>query len=236
LDRQTRKDLKTDKFAAEVFDVFTWTSAHKGEVIRYAAIVVAVVAIGLGVLFYSRSRATQREEALANALRIDDAVPGPTAPPAALHFNTEDEKDKARAQAFSEIASKYNGSQEAAIAEIYMAGYDVDAGNLDNAAKRFNRVMNDAPKPYAALARLSLAQLDASQNKTAEAEKLLRELIDHPTVTVSKEEATIVLGQVLSQSNPAEAHKLIDPLRTSTRGAVSRTAITASASIPDKAK
>jgi predicted negative regulator of RcsB-dependent stress response len=236
LDRQTRKDLKTDKFAEEVFDVFTWTSAHKAEVIRYAAIVVAVVAIGLDILFYNRSQATQREEALANALRIDDAVPGPTAGPAALHFNTEDEKDKARAQAFSEVASKYGGSQEAAIAEIYMAGYDVDAGNLDNAAKRFNRVMNDAPKPYAALARLALAQLDANQGKTAEAEKLLRELIDHPTVTVSKEQATIVLGQVLAQSNPAEAHKLIDPLRTSTRGAVSRTAITASANIPDKAK
>ncbi len=236
MDRQTRRDLKTDKFAEEVFDVFTWTSAHKAEVVRYAALVVAVVAIGLGLLFYNRSRTTQREEALAHALRIDDAVPGPTAGPGGLHFATEDEKDKARAQAFSELASKYSGSQEAAIAEIYMAGYDVDAGNLDNASKRFNRVMNDAPKPYAALARLALAQLDASQNKTAEAEKLLRDLIAHPAVTVSKEQATIVLGQVLSQSNPVEAHKLIDPLRMSTRGAVSRTAITASAGIADKAK
>jgi len=236
LDRQTRKDLKTDKFAEEVFDVFSWTSTHKAAVIRYSAIVVAVVVIGLGVMFYNRSQATQREEALSNALRIDDAAVGPTAAPPALHFDTEEQKEKARAQAFSEIASKYSGSQEAAMAELYMAGYDVDAGNLDSAGKRFQRVMDDAPKPYAALARLALAQVYATQNKTADAEKLLRELIDHPAPTVSKEQATIVLGQILAQSNPAEAHKLLDPLRTSTRAAISRTAITAAATIPNTAK
>lgn len=235
MDRQTRKDLKTDKFAEEVFDVFSWTTAHKTEVIRYGAIVVALVVIGLGVMFYNRSQATQREEALASALRIDDAAVGPTAPPA-LHFDTEEQKDTARAQAFSAIVAKYSGSQEAAIAEMYLAGYDVDAGNLDSAAKRFQHVVDDAPKPYAALARLALAQVYANQNKIPEAEKLLREVIAHPTATVSKDEATLVLGQILGPSNPAEAHKLLDPLRTSTSAAVSRTAITASAEIPKAAK
>jgi predicted negative regulator of RcsB-dependent stress response len=197
--------------------------------------VIALVAIGLGVMFYNRSQATQREEALAKALRIDDAVPGPASAPPALHFDTEEEKDKARAQAFSEVATKYSGSQEGAIAQLYLAGYDVDAGNLDSAQKRFKQVVDDAPKPYAALARLALAQVYATQGKTADAEKLLRELMDNPTVTVSKEQATLVLGQMLASSNPAEAHKLLDPLRTSTRSAVSRAAITASAAIPNKA-
>ena len=176
MDRQTRKDLKTDKFAEEVFDVFAWSSAHKTEVIRYAVIVVAVVAIGLGIMFYNRSQAAQREEALAKALRIDDAVAGPTAPPPALHFDTEAEKDKARGEEFSQLAAKYSGTQEAAIAEIYMAGYDVDAGNLDSAEKRFKRVMEAAPKPYASLASLALAQVYSTQGKTADAEKLLRDL------------------------------------------------------------
>ena len=36
MDRQTRKDLKTDKFAEDVFDVFGWASAHKTEVARFA--------------------------------------------------------------------------------------------------------------------------------------------------------------------------------------------------------
>src|SRR6266699_6356729 len=108
LDRQTRKNLKTDKFAEEVFDVFDWASTHKTEMIRYGAILVAVVVIGLGAMFYSRSRAGQREEALANALRIDEATVGGAAPQGGgLHYNSEEEKTKARAQAFAGVA-KYN--------------------------------------------------------------------------------------------------------------------------------
>ena len=236
MDRQTRKSLKTDIFAEEVFDVFDWASTHKAEVIRYAAIVVAAIVIGLGVLFYNRSQAGQREEALAKALRIDDATTGAAAAQGGgLHFDTEDAKTKARAQAFSDIA-KNSGTQEAAIAEMYLAGSDVDAGNLGDAGKRFQRVAEDAPKPYASLARLALAQVYAAQGKTADAEKLLHDLMDHPTATVSKEEATIVLGQLLGGAKPAEAHKLLDPLRSSTRGSVSRAAITAAGSIPTTAK
>jgi hypothetical protein len=61
---------------------------------------------------------------------------------------------------------------------------------------------------------------------------VLREAIANPAPTVSKEHATLVLGELLAQTNPAEAHKLVDPLRTSTRGAISRTAITDSANTP----
>jgi predicted negative regulator of RcsB-dependent stress response len=236
LDRQTRKNLKTDKFAEEVFDVFDWASTHKTEMIRYGGIAIAVIVIGLGVMFYNRSQAGQREEALAKALRIDEATAGGAAPQnGALHFNTEEEKTKARSQAFSDLA-KYSGTQEGAIAEMFLAGSDVDAGNLADAEKRFKRVVDDAPKPYASLGRLALAQVYAAQGKTAEAEKLLHELMDHPTATVSKEQATIVLGQMLATTKPDEAHKLLDPLRTSTRGSVSRAAITAAGTIPQTGK
>ena len=49
----------------------------------------------------------------------------------------------------------------------------------------------------------------------SEAEKLLRALIDKPTAFVSKEEATIVLAQLLLRSKPQEARKLLEPLRNS---------------------
>ncbi len=64
MDRQTRKDLKTDKFAEDVFDVFGWASAHKTEVVRYGAALIALVLIAVGVMYYNRSQATAREEAL----------------------------------------------------------------------------------------------------------------------------------------------------------------------------
>lgn len=232
MDRQTRKDLKTDKFAEDVFDVFDWASAHKAEVARYGALLVAVVLIVVGVVYYNRTQAAAREEALAKALRIDDATTGEVVQPTNLHFDTDAEKDKARLQAFTNLSAKYSGSQEAAMADMYLASYAVDAGNLAEAEKRYKKVVDDAPKAYAGLARLSLAQVYASEGKMADAEKVLRDAMANPSLTVSKEHATIVLAELLAQSNPAEAHKLIDPLRTSLRGAISRTAITDSANLP----
>ena len=58
-----------------------------------------------------------------------------------------------------------------------------------------------------------------------EAQDLVQHLIDHPTALVSKEAATIEMADILMRSNPAEAKKLLQPLSTSTRPAVSRAAI-----------
>ena len=71
-----------------------------------------------------------------------------------------------------------------------------------------------------------------SQGKTDDAEKLLRQLIDKPTMFVSKEQATLDLAQVLAKKNPAEARKLLEPLSASPRTAVSRAAVAAMGTIP----
>ncbi|MDP8989725.1 MAG: tetratricopeptide repeat protein [Acidobacteriota bacterium] len=232
MDRRTRKDLKTDKFAEDVFDVFEWASVHKAEVVRYGAILLAVVLIVVGIVYYNRNQAVAREEALAKALRIDDATIGDVVQPTNMHFDAEADKDKAKMQAFTNLSAKYNGSQEAAVADMYLGSYAVDAGNLAEAEKRYRKVVDDGPKAYAGLARLSLAQVYSSEGKMADAEKVLRDAIANPSLTVSKEHATIVLAELLAPNNPAEAHTLIDPLRTSLRGAISRTAITDSANLP----
>ena len=235
MDRQTRKDLKTDKFAEDVFDVFGWASAHKTEVVRYGAALIALVLIVVGVMYYNRSQATAREEALYQALRVEDATTGGAIEPTNLHFDTEAEKTKAKTQAFSELSAKYSGTQEGAIADMYLASYAVDQGNQDEAEKRYKRVVSDGPKAYASLARIALSQIYISESKVADAEKVLRDAIDNPSATVSKEQAQLALGELLSKSNPTEAHKLLDPLRTSARGTISRTAIVDSANIAQAA-
>ncbi|HTM13581.1 MAG TPA: tetratricopeptide repeat protein [Bryobacteraceae bacterium] len=231
MDRQTRKDLKTDKFAEDVFDVFGWVSAHKTEVVRYGAALIALVLILVGVMYYNRSQAAARQEALAKALRVEDATTGATIEPTSLHFDTEAEKTKAKMQAFTELSAKYGGTQEGAIADMYLASYAVDQGNQDEALKRYKRVVDDGPKPYASLARIALSQIYVSEGKMADAEKVLRDAIANPSATVSKEQAQLALGEMLSQTNPTEAHKLLDPLRTSARGTISRAAIVASSKI-----
>ena len=51
-------------------------------------------------------------------------------------------------------------------------------------------------------------------------------MIDHPTVMVSKDAAILALADLIKTSDPQRARKLVDPLRTSTRAAVSKAAIT----------
>ena len=78
---------------------------------------------------------------------------------------------------------------------------------------------------YASQAKLSLAQIYDSM-----ATKLRPRNCCGPSSTirllVSKEQATIALAKVLAKKNPAEARKLLEPLRAE-RGPVSRAALTA---------
>jgi predicted negative regulator of RcsB-dependent stress response len=102
---------------------------------------------------------------------------------------------------------------------------------MDQALKTFQSVMDSAPDPYNSVAKSSIAQIYASQGKTDEAEKLLRQLVDKPTMFVSKEQATLDLARLIGQKNPAEARKLLEPLSASKRAAVSRAAVAAMGSI-----
>ena len=55
--------------------------------------------------------------------------------------------------------------------------------------------------------------------------------MDHPTIYISKEQATIALAHALTTSKPAEARKLLDPLKTE-RPAVGQVAITLLGQLP----
>lgn len=222
----TRKELKTDQVAKTASDVFEWASEHRKEVVRWGGLAVVAVIAVIGSSYYRSYQAEARQVALAEAMRIDDASVGSVQQiqQQNLHYNTPEEKDKALNQAFSALAAKYSGTQEGAIAEVYLASWAADKGNLAEAEKRFKTVVDSGLKVYAAQARLSLAQVYAAEGKPADAQKVLQPLIDKPTETVSKEEATLLLAQMLVRSNPAEARRLAGPLRTSNSAAVSRTA------------
>jgi predicted negative regulator of RcsB-dependent stress response len=231
MDRHTRKELKTDKFAQGVGTGFEFIAEHRSQAARWGVIALAVVVIAAGIWLYRSHQATQRTELLAKAMQVDDATVGTPQPPR-LNFPTAEDKEKARIAAFTDVAVKYPGSQEAAIAQLAVAAAQADKGQVDEALKTFQNIMDTAPDPYNSVAKLSLAQIYDSQGKTDEAEKLLRQLVDNPTMFVSKEQATLDLGQLLAKKNPAEARKLLEPLSQSKRTTVSRAAVAAMSSIP----
>jgi tetratricopeptide (TPR) repeat protein len=224
--RITRKELKTDKFALEVEQTVDFITGHRRQLVLYGPIALAVVVFGVGAYFYMGRQHDVREQLLAGAIQIQEAPIGPINPGSLISFPTEDAKHAAAIKAFSDIAARYSGSVEAAIAKYYLGATAADLGKMADAEKLFKEAADDGDKNYTSLARFSLAQVYFAEGRAADAEKILRDLMAHPTVFVSKEQAIIALAKGIAPSKPDEARKMLEPLRTA-RGAVSQVAITA---------
>ena len=233
MDRLTRKELKSDRFALEVqhgLEIFT---EHRQQLTRWGTIAGAVALLVIGVVIYRNHEHSVRQEALHAAMQLQNATIGPPANEFNITFPTQAERDKAVDKAFTELAAKYPGTEEGLIAEFFLGTNAADRGRLPEAEKRLRQVA-DSSIPYSALAKVALAQVYAAQGKLPEGQKLLQSLIDHPTPLVSKEFATIVLGELLQSKDPQQARKLLEPLRSSPRSSVSRVAINALSDMSQK--
>jgi predicted negative regulator of RcsB-dependent stress response len=228
----TRKELKTDKFALEVEQTVTFFEEHQQQFLRYGGIALAVILLLVGYMFYSRHQQAQREVALYQAIQIEEAPVGPPVPGATnTNFPTQEAKDQVAIKAFSDILTAYPHSSEGQIAQYYLGSIYADEGKLPEAEKNFKLVADNASDQYSSLAKLSLAQIYFADGRGSQGEALLRGLIEHPTIFVSKEQATIALAHYLAAKNPNEARKLIAPLR-SVPGPVGQAAMSLDTELP----
>jgi predicted negative regulator of RcsB-dependent stress response len=229
--RITRKELKTDKFALEVEQTVDFFEEHKQDLVRYGGIVLAVAALIFGYNFYSRHQHAKREAALYHAIQVEEAPVGPQTPGANMNFPTQEAKDQTALKAFTDVRAAYSSSAEGEIALYYIGSIYADQGKLAEAEKSFKEVADKGDDKYSSLAKLSLAQIYFGDGRDQQGQALLRELMEHPTIFVSKEQATITLARYLIAKNPAEARKLLDPLRAQP-GPVGQTAMTLFAELP----
>jgi predicted negative regulator of RcsB-dependent stress response len=226
VDRVTRKELKQDKFVAEVGHSVEYLQEHRSQLLRYAGIGAAVVLLAAGGWGWVKYQHAQRQAALAEAMQIKEAIIGVAPNATFTAFPTQEEKDKAVAKAFGDLAAKHASSEEGAYANFMLGTTAVDKGNMMESEKFFKAAIDSGRTEPAALASLALADVYFASGKTAEAEKLLRGLVANPTTLVSKDQATLALARVLAKSKPQEAKNLLAPLRTQS-GAISRAAISA---------
>lgn len=233
MSRITRKELKSDKFALEVEHTVTFFEEHQQELIRYGGIALAVIALGIGLWLYRSHQHTEREEALAQAIKVQEAPTGGISGNGGLVFPTQEAKDVEALRVFGDLKAKYPGTDEGEIAQYYLGAIKADQGKLAEAEKDFQQVAQNGSTAYASLAKLSLAQIYFSDGRNSQAESTLRDLMAHPTVLVSKEQATLMLARYLMMKNPEEARKMLDPLR-SVPGTVGQVALTMYGELPPK--
>ena len=233
MDRITRKELKSDKFREEVAHTFQYVGLHRNQMVRYGAIVVVLILAIVGWSYYSKQKSAERQSMLHAAMEIQNRQIGPDTGNEFLPtYPTVQARSDAASKAFNELIAKFPGSAEAQVGNYYLGAIASDLGKMSDAEKYFKLASDGGDSDYASLAAFSLAHLEASLGKPAEGERLLRALIDKPTVFVSKDQAIIALAKMLAPVRPNEARKLLEPLRTSKSSAVSRTALTTLADFP----
>jgi len=161
----------------------------------------------------------------------DGAYRGPP-PNGGPSFPTEEARADAAQKALNKVVTGYAGDPEGFLAEYYLAGTDADAGKLDQARRKYQDVVDHADASTASVARLALAQIHFAENRPNDARALLKELADHPTDLVSKDQADYTLAKGLAATQPEEARKLLLPLASRIGSDITQAAAAALAELP----
>jgi predicted negative regulator of RcsB-dependent stress response len=229
--RITRKELKTDKFALEVGHTVTFFEEHRQEVLRYGAVALVVVLLIAGIFFYSRYQRDARQAALVGALEVFEKPVGQVTP-GLQSFPTAAARDMEGTKQLTEVMNRYAGSEQAVVAQYTLGSMAADAGRLAEAEKLFKDAVAAGNKTYGSLAKMSLAQIYFATGRAAEGEQLLKDVMANPSLMVSADEAKLALARGLAASKPAEARKIVEPLRASRNGAVAQTAVQIYSELP----
>jgi hypothetical protein len=219
---ELKEQLQHDAFTDSVEKVVSYTTSHRTRVIQIVAgAVIALLLIGAFVWIYSYRRSV-RERDLAAALSVVSAPIGPNAQTGRT-FPSEDARRTAALKSLSDVVAQYGGSREGLIAQYYRGTLKAQQADARGAETDLKTVA-DSGSETAPLAKIALAQLYSGQNRTADAENLLKSIINKPTSLVSKAQAEVLLAQLDQTANPAEAKRVLQTLKSTSNNdpAVSR--------------
>jgi hypothetical protein len=204
--------LKSDQVALSLEQTVDYVQTHQQPIVRAVIAVVALAVVIGGFVFYRGQQKVVRDTRLAEAQQVSAAPVGALGTPDSVAFPTNDAKAAEESKVFTKLAADYPGSTQGYIAEYYLGGVLVSQAKLEEARKKYQEVADHASKDIASLAKFALAQIDLLENRTADAQRILQELMDNPTSLVSRDQAAYTLADGIKKTNPAEARKLLDPL------------------------
>ena len=207
---ELKEQLQHDRFTDAVSGAVVYARSHRENVARWT-IGLGITLIVAGLAFwYATYRNSLRQQDLDNAFVVLEA---PVGTPGQLgkSFATQDAKNQASMKALQGVVARNGGTRQGFIAQYYLGTLKAAQQDAKGAQADLENVANSSSE-CAPLAKIALAQIYAGQNRTAQAQAMLREMITKPSDLVSKAQAEILLAHLEESSNPQEAKKLLQSL------------------------
>lgn len=217
---ETRHQLKTDRFTQATIGAAEatahWTSEHKSKLILGLVITAIVVAAVAGGWYYLNQQDDKANLELTKAVRTLQTQIRPAGAPETPNsptFVSAQERATAAKTQLQAVVDKYPHTHTADIARYLLGTTALDLGDKATAEKQLKEVASTRNSDLASLAKMALASLYGSTNRTKEAADLYKGLIDKPTNTVSKLMAQMQLASLYeSAGQPMEAKHVYEQI------------------------
>ena len=215
---ETRHQLKQDRFSKVTLEAAEnaahWTVEHQAKLIAAAVAVVVIAAVAFGGWYYVNTQDEKASAELSTAVRTFETPVRPAGVPAQPGYDsfasTQERATAARKQ-FQAIADKYPHTHTADMARYFVGLASAQLGDNAAAERSLQEAAASSNADLAALGKFALASVYRAENKGTQAVDLYRQLIDKPTIVVSKATAQLELaGFYEAQKKPDEAKRIYD--------------------------
>ncbi len=213
----SRKELKKDEFAETLAHGAEVALSHQRLFWMIGGAALAVVLLVVGWRFYSDRQTTKATAELDDAMKVFDARIRPAgAPeqPGEVTYVAEKNKYEDAAKKFAAVAEHYPRTRPGQLARYYAALSLMRLGRDADAQKWLQGLANSGNEEFAAMARFQLAEVYEKTGKGAEALKLYQQLLAKPALLVPKPVVLLALADLQRASNPQEAIKLYNQIKT----------------------
>jgi tetratricopeptide (TPR) repeat protein len=218
---ETRHQLKQDAFSRVTIGAAEktahWSVEHRNT-LAVAVVAVAVLAAAVaGGWYYLSAQDEKASFDLSQAVRTLDTPLRPAGTPPQPDFpsfaSAKERSDLARKQ-FQAIVDKYPHTRTADMARYFLGVTSATTGDNAAAESNLKAVVSTGSKELASTAKLALAALYGNTNRTKDAVALYQELINQPTISVSKATAQLQLAELYQTSNqPLDAKRLYEQIK-----------------------
>ena len=215
---ETRHQLKQDRFSKVTLEAAektaNWTVEHQSKLIAAVIAVVVIGAIAFGGWYYVNTQDEKASAELSTAVRTFETPVRPAGVPAQPDYDsfasTEERATAARKQ-FQAIVDKYPRTHTADMARYFVGLASAQLNDNPAAERSLQEATGSSNGDLAALGKFALASVYRGENKDAQAVDLYKQLIDKPTIVVSKATAQLELaGFYESRQKPDEAKKIYE--------------------------